>query len=212
MNRASRHERFLPKSPGIFLLFLSSLCLATQLSSQEQQNPDKAPPQPPSATTLPQAATPSNGVAILLLKEATPVRLKLLHSLNSKTVVKDDPLNFNLAQDLLVDDKVVVKAGSVAIGFVRQAKPARTLGRGAQLALEMQYLKVGQARVPLRGTEARVGDNKKGETVTMVVLFGISGLVKHGSEIEVREGTVFTAYVDQDTELPAQSEAEHQVQ
>jgi hypothetical protein len=140
------------------------------------------------------------------------VKLKLLHSLNSKTVVKDDPLNFAVAEDVVVNDKIVVTVGAVAIGRVRQAKPARMLGRGGQLALEMQYLKVGRVRVPLRGSQARTGDNKKGETVALTVLFGLSGLVKHGSEIEVKEGSIFTAYVDQDTQLPPQAEAVPQVQ
>jgi hypothetical protein len=106
----------------------------------------------------------------------------------------------------LVNGKIFAKAGAVAIGRVRQAKPARTLGRGAQLSLEMQYLKVGRVRVPLRGSQAQSGANKKGDTVALVVVFGLSGLIKHGSDIEVKEGSVFTAYVDQDTELPLQPE------
>ena len=135
------------------------------------------------------------------------MKLRLLHSLNSKTVVEDDPLNFAVAEDVIVNDKVAARAGAVAIGRVRQAKPARTLGRGAQLELEMQYLRVGRVRVPLRGSQARAGDNKKGATVALTVLFGVSGLIKHGSEIEVKEGSIFTAYVDQDTEVPTQAEA-----
>jgi hypothetical protein len=148
----------------------------------------------------------------LLLPEATPVKLKLLHSLNSKTVVVDDPLNFALAEDIILNDKIVSKKGVVAIGRVRQAKAARMLGRGGQLGLEIQYMKVGRIRVPLRSSQARSGKNKKGETVALVVLFGLSGLVKHGSEIEVKEGSIFTAYVEQDTELPLQPETVTPVQ
>jgi hypothetical protein len=129
-----------------------------------------------------------------------------LHTLNSKTVVVDDPLNFALAEDVTVKGKVIAKAGAVAIGRVRQAQAARTLGRGGQMSLQMQYLKVGRVRVPLRGSQAQSGADKTGETVALVVLFGLSGLIKHGSEIEVKEGSIFTAYVDQNTELPLQSE------
>jgi hypothetical protein len=155
---------------------------------------------------------PEVSPATLLLPESTPVKLKLLHSLNSKTVVVDDPLNFAMAEDLIVNGKIVSKTGAVAIGRVRQAKPARMLGRGGQLALEIQYMRVGRIRVPLRSSQARSGNNKKGETVALVVLFGLSGLVKHGSEIEVKEGSIFTAYVDQDTELPPQPETMTPVQ
>ena len=134
------------------------------------------------------------------------MKLKLLHSLNSKTVVEDDPLNFALAEDVVINQKVLIRAGAAAIGRVRQAKPARMLGRSGQLGLEMQYLKAGRTRVPLRGSQARSGQAKKGETVALVALFGLSGLVKHGSEVEVKEGSIFTAYVDQDTNLPSPAE------
>jgi hypothetical protein len=97
-----------------------------------------------------------------LLREGTAVKLKLLHTRNSKTVVVGDPLNFSVAEDVVVDGIDVVKVGPPAVGRVRQAKPGRTMGRAAELGLEV-----------------------------------------HGSEIEVKEGSLFTVYVDQDTIVPA---------
>jgi hypothetical protein len=187
-------------------LYLALACPAQWVQAQEPPNSGSAP----SAQTAEQM--PMASPAAFLLPEATPVKLKLLHSLNSKTVVVDDPLNFALAEDLIVNGKIITKTGVVAIGRVRQAKPARTLGRGGQLALEIQYMKVGRIRVPLRSSQVRSGNDKKGETVTLVVLFGLSGLVKHGSEIEIKEGAIFTAYVDKDTELPPQPETKTPVQ
>jgi hypothetical protein len=149
------------------------------------------------------SSTDPSGV---ILREGTPVKLKLLHSLNSKILVADDPLNFSLAEDVLVDGKTVVRAGAAAIGRVRAAKPARTLGRGAEMSLEAQYLRAGQTRVPLRGTQMREGADKKGETATLVVLFGLSALIKHGAEIEVKEGSIFTVYVDKDTPLTPEAD------
>lgn len=162
-------------------------------STQGKQTPESVPELTDTAS-----ATETN----VFLKEGTAVKLKLLHTLNSKTVVTDDPLNFSVAEDLVVDGKTLVKAGAFAVGRVRHAKPARTLGRGAELELEMQYLKAGRIRVPLRGSQARQGEGKTGDTVALVVLFGLSGLVKHGSEIEVKEGSLFTAYVDQGVTIP----------
>ncbi len=155
-----------------------------------------------------QASNPTTPLAItVLLRDGTPVKLKLLHTLNSKTVVLDDPLNFSLAEDVVVDGKLVVKAGAPAIGRVRRAKPARTMGRGAELELEIQYVRAGTVHVALRGSQIRQGESKTGDTVALTVLFGLSGLVKHGSEIEIKEGALFTAYVDTDTAIPAPPEA-----
>jgi hypothetical protein len=208
------------KPSSYILVFSFALaCSALWARTQEQPNSSQKPPAQTTAEPIPEGSPPTASLetsstkpSSLLLPEATPVKLKLLHSLSSKTVVEDDPLNFAVAEDVTVKDKIVAKVGSVAIGRVHQAKPARMLGRGGQLALEMQYLKVGRVRVPLRGSQARTGANKKGETVALVVLFGLSGLIKHGSEIEVKEGSIFTAYVDRDTELPPQPEPVTQVQ
>jgi hypothetical protein len=151
--------------------------------------------------------TGSSDTAGVILREGTPVKLKLLHPLNSKTLVADDPLNFSLAEDVVVDGKPAVRAGAVAIGRVRTAQPARTRGRGAEMSLEAQYLRAGRTRVPLRGTQLREGADKKGETATLVVLFGLSALIKHGAEIEVKEGSIFIVYVDKDTWLAHESGA-----
>lgn len=184
--------------PPFTFLFLAAL-LASRALPQEPQKPSEPLP----AT---QASAPAQD-AIALLKEGTPLNLKLLQTLHSKTVVLNDPLNFALAEDVSLNGKTLVKAGAPAIGRIRQAKPARTLGRGAELGLEVQYLKVGRTRVPLRGFQLRGGEGKTAETVTLTILFGVSGLIKHGSEIEIKEGSLFTAYVDQDTPLSVPPES-----
>jgi hypothetical protein len=192
-----------------FFLVISTVVYPAGL--QEPPKPSEAlRPQSTRTKQVPEAdsqaaSTASTTETTVLLKEGTPVKLKLMHTLNSKTVVPDDPLNFSVAEDVVADGKTLVKAGAPAIGRVRHAKPARTLGRGAALGLEMQYVKAGRIRVPLRGSQAREGKGKRGNTVALVVLFGLGGLVKHGSEIVVKEGSFFTAYVDQDTTVPMPS-------
>lgn len=189
------------RSSRVLLLCLAVTSAGQLARAQEAPSPKQEPLAEPTAGQTPEAPP-----ATLVLPEATAVKLKLLHTLNSKTVVTDDPLNFALAEDVTVKGKIIAKAGAVAVGRVRQAQAARTLGRGAQMSLDMQYLKVGRVRVPLRGSQAQSGADKTGQTVALVVLFGLSGLIKHGSEIEVKEGSLFTAYVDKDTELPLQPE------
>ena len=194
------------KSSGVLVLCFTLLVFQPFIAGQEPSRMNLEPVNfPPEVvadanSSAPTPVTPSP----TRLHDATPVKLRLLHSLNSKTTVLDDPLNFVLAEDVVVNGTTVVKAGAFAIGRVRQATPARTLGRGAQLGLEMQYLKVGRVRVPLRGSEHQFGNSKTGDTVALVALFGLSGLIKHGSEIEVKEGSIFVAYVNQDTDLPTQ--------
>src|SRR5246127_2584844 len=187
----------------LLFVYLSVLWLPLWLARAQSQ---PSPPCPPPASQAPdtsssqkvEAASPSEPA---LLPEGTPVKLKLLHTLNSKVITPGDPLNFSVAENVVIEGKAVVPAGAAAFGHVQVAKPARTLGRGAQLALQFEYLKAGGTHVPLRGTRTRLGENKKGDTAALVVLFGLSGLVKHGSEIEIKEGSILCAFVAADTKM-----------
>jgi len=55
----------------------------------------------------------------------------------------------------------------------------------------------------LRGTKGKEGEGKVGATVALTVLFGPIGLIKHGKNVEVKEGTPLRAFVDQDFAVPA---------
>jgi hypothetical protein len=46
------------------------------------------------------------------------------------------------------------------------------------------------------------GSDAEGATVTLVVLFGPLGLLKHGHDMEIPKGQAIKAYVDQDVDLP----------
>jgi hypothetical protein len=167
---------------------------------QEPQSPSQ-----PTASSNPQAPNPT--AVTVVLREGTAIKLKLLHTLNSKTVVVDDPLNFAVAEDVVMDGNVVIKTGAPATGRVFRAVPARTLGRGAELRLHLDHVRAGAVRVPLRGSLAKEGQDKTGATVALVMVFGLSGFVKHGAEIEVKEGSSFEAFVDQDTVVPISQQA-----
>ena len=176
---------------------------ASQGSQGSPQNASAAMPREQKSEVVPSSPPEPKANAVagtsVVLREGTPIRLTLLHTLNSKTVVIDDPLNFAVAEDVVVDGNVVIKAGASATGRVSRAKPARTFGRGAELRLHLDHVRAGAVRVPLRSSLARQGKDKTGETVALVMVFGLSGFVKHGSEVEVKEGSKFDAFVDEDT-------------
>jgi hypothetical protein len=69
--------------------------------------------------------------------------------------------------------------------------------------LRLEYLIVGDSRMRLRGSKGREGEGKVGTAVALTVLFGPIGLIKHGKNVEIKEGTPLTAYVDQDFAVAA---------
>jgi hypothetical protein len=145
---------------------------------------------------------PTEPPAKLILKEGTDVKLKFAQDLSSKTATDDDPVNLVLDEDLKVGDLTVAKAGAKAVGTVTHAKKAGMMGKGGELNLRLEYLLVGDTRMRLRGTKGKEGEGNVGAAVALTVLFGPIGLIKHGKNVEVKQGTPLLAYVDQDFTVP----------
>jgi hypothetical protein len=182
----------------MLLLCFSSVAAAQKASSATQATQPAAP----SAPAVQPAAAAAEPLAKLILKEGTDVKLKFAQDLSSKTAVDDDPVNLVLDEDLKVGDVTVCKAGAKAVGTVTHAKKAGMMGKGGELNLRLEYLLVGDTRMRLRRTKGKEGEGKVGAAVALTVLFGPIGLIKHGKNVEVKQGTPLLAYVDQDFGTP----------
>jgi hypothetical protein len=179
------------------------LCFSTIAAAQGPPTASQAaPPAPQSPPAAQPPAQPVEPTAKLVLKEGTDVKLKFAQDLSSKTATDDDPVNLILDEDLKVGDATVCKAGAKAVGTVTHAKKAGMMGKGGELNLRLEYLIVGDTRMRLRGTKGKEGEGKVGAAVALTVLFGPIGLIKHGKNVEVKQGTPLLAYVDQDFTLP----------
>jgi hypothetical protein len=138
----------------------------------------------------------------LSVKEGTDVKLKFAQELSSKTANEGDPVNFVVDDDVKVGDVIVIRSGTKAVGTVTNAKRAGMMGKGGELNVRLDHLKASDIKVRLRGTKGKEGDSKAGQSIALTVLFGPIGLIKHGKEIVVKEGTPLAAYVDDDVLLP----------
>jgi len=161
--------------------------------------------------------TPAGADAYLLLAEAQRNERKFTEATGTLQVfINKNPnhelvstakmamaANLVLADDLKVGDLVVVKAGAKAVGTISHSKKAGMMGKAGELNMRLQYLLVGDARMRLRGSKGKEGEGKEGQMVALTVLFGPIGLIKHGKNVEIKEGTPLKAYVDENFEVPA---------
>ena len=159
--------------------------------------------QPPSADAAKTAAeTPAAPAGKLVLKDGSDIHLKFAESITSKTATEGDTVNLRLDEDLKIGEFVVARAGSKAVGTITHAKKAGMMGKAGELNMRLEYLKVGDERVKIRGSKGKEGEGKEGTAVALTVLFGPIGLIKHGKNVEVKEGTALVAYMDQDYVVP----------
>jgi hypothetical protein len=180
-------------------LTLSIAGVALAQEPQAAAQPEvKAVPVATSATPVP-SPLPEK----LILKEGADVNLKFSQDLSSKTATEDDPVNLVLDQDLKIGDIVIAKAGAKAVGTITHAKKAGMMGKAGELNMRLQYLIVGDTRLKLRGTKGKEGQGKEGTAVALTVLFGPIGLIKHGKNVDIKEGTPLLAYTDENFDVPA---------
>ena len=192
--------KFVSLSGVLFLISTSSVAIAQNPPTPTQPGQPAAAQNPPVAQAPTPIAEPSTK---LVLKEGTDVKLKFAQDLSSKTAAEDDPVNLVLDEDLKVGDVVAAKAGAKAVGTITHVKKAGMMGKAGELNMRLQYLIVGDSRMKLRGTKGKEGQGKEGTAVALTVLFGPIGLIKHGKNVEIKQGTPLLAYVDEDFTVPA---------
>jgi hypothetical protein len=167
--------------------------------------PPAAPVVAPVAVVTPTAAAPApsapDASGKYMLRDGTDVNLKFAQDLSSKTSSEGDPVTLTLVDDLKVGDVVVAKAGSKAIGEVTKAEKSGMMGKAGELNIRLDYLKAGDAKIKLRGTKGKEGESGTTGAVVLTVLFGPIGLIKHGKNVEIKQGQALHAFVGDDIAL-----------
>jgi hypothetical protein len=181
-----------------FGLAMSAATLALQ--AQEPATGAAKPAMTPAAGAPAPATAPTDK---LVLKEGSDVHLKFAQNLSSKTAAEGDPVNLLLDEDLKVGDVIVAKAGSKVVGSITHAKKAGMIGKAGELNMRLEYIILPEGHLRLRGSKGKEGQGKEGTAIALTVLFGPIGLIKHGKEVEIKEGTPLPAYTDENYTVPA---------
>jgi hypothetical protein len=189
------------------IAFLAAALAVGQTAYAQQAAPPPAAPDAaaPAAVTPPPpppADASAPATAPLVLREGVDVSLKFDQDISSKTASEGDPVAFVLDDDLKVGGVVVAKAGSKAFGEVTRASKSGMMGKAGDLAIRLNYLKVGDNKIKLRGTKGKEGESGTTGAVVLTVLFGPIGLIKHGKNVEIKQGTSLPAFVGDDITLP----------
>jgi hypothetical protein len=154
-----------------------------------------------------QTASPSQK---LLVKDATPVKLKLKRGVYSQYARVGDEVIYLVDEELVVNGKVIVPEGAIVKGKVVSAEHKRTMGRGGKIDISADSVKLFNSQsIPLRAFQKARGGGQgldmSGEMLAAASLtLGVGTpfvLLKHGKDIEIRQGSSFTAYVNGDTLL-----------
>jgi hypothetical protein len=110
-----------------------------------------------------------------------------------------------VAEDVVVNGTVVIKAGTLALGKVTFAQTKRHLGRAGSLDIEADKTHaVDGSKVELHAQEGSKGKGKAGAMAAGMLItatglgapVGALFLLKHGKDATIPAGSILTAYTD----------------
>lgn len=143
------------------------------------------------------------------LLNGTPVKLRLSRNLDSNVDETGSAVDFEVLEEVKVNDVLVIPKGAIALATVVHAKKARRMGRAGKLDVAIDHVRTNaNDRVPLRGVRESEGGSNAGKMTGAMVGAGIVFLpaaplflLWKGKDYRIPKGTEITAYVNGDTPL-----------
>jgi hypothetical protein len=155
------------------------------------------------ASVKQEPAKPGNEV---ILPDGTEFTVVTTEEITSKTATEGDPLSFKVAEDVKINENIVIAKDTLVKGVVSSAKKAGMMGRGGNLGIRVESTTtVDNQKIKLRSSKGKEGDDKTGTTVALVVLFGPLGFLKHGKNAKIKSGTQIKVFTDEEKKVQLKS-------
>jgi hypothetical protein len=163
------------------------------------------------APTIPPGtpASSPNTSGELVVHDATPIRLRLSRNLSSADAKTGDTVDFEVLEDVKVDDVLLIPRGNTAIGTVTDAEHKKRMARGGKLNVNIDYVRIiNGEKLAVRAVKETSGGGHTGAmtggmVATAIVFFPAAPffLFMHGKDTTIPKGTEITAYIDGEIKL-----------
>ena len=128
------------------------------------------------------------------LPAGTEVVVSLNNALSSRDARMGDNFPLTVARDVTVDGRVVVPAGTRAVGQVTWRSGRGSFGSSGKLEVAVRYIDYNEMRIPLDGFHRQEGESRTGSTIGAVAAAGvIGGMLVKGKNAHIPEGFEITA-------------------
>lgn len=141
------------------------------------------------------AVLPANTEVLVAMNETITTR--------GKRFSEGDTFEMSVVNDVMLGDYVVIPKGSRAIGWISWLTSKAVFGKSGKVEITIEYVQVGNRRIPLTGRHRQAGEGNTVATVAAVVTFGwASGFLITGKSGSIYTGTHYKSYTKED--LPVQ--------
>ena len=158
-----------------------------------------------------QSAAPVWAAGERRVPDGTRIPVRLMEQLSSATLKDQDPVNFAVLEDVVVDGEVVIRQGTPVRGVVVEAQAKRRMGRAGRMFYTVNETRtVDNTTIRLRAVQEKRGQSHvTATTVTtasVAVFVPVAApffLLRKGKDVVVPEGTRVDAFVDGDHAIAA---------
>lgn len=180
--------------------YLAAAANTTQVDGQLLiAEKDNTPLDTPKVSTIPEGNIyiPANTTLDVILKV----------QISSKKNKVGDSIDFETAENLIINGVVVIPKGSIGKAVITEARKAGGLGRKGKLAMEAVSVKTQNGvEVPLSCSVKNAGKTDGGAVAVFAVVSIVGGIFMKGTNVTYPAGSHFTVTVKRDTDLGATNE------
>ena len=131
----------------------------------------------------------------IVVAEGTPINVITAKEVTTKEAKPNDPVDFTVAEDLVINGQVIVRKGTPAVGSVINAEKGGYMGKSGKLAVQVESTTTSDGKpLKLRAAKGREGDDKTTSTM-MLSMISPAFLFRKGREAKIETGTAVTVYV-----------------
>jgi len=138
------------------------------------------------------------------LEDGTPIKLRLQETISSADAQVDQRVDFDVLEEVKLNDLLVIPKGSVAWGTITEAEPKRRMARGGKLNVNIDSVRLADGKkAALRGVKEVKGGGHTGAmtggiVASAIVFFPAAPffLFMHGKDVTIPKGTEVTVYIN----------------
>lgn len=144
-----------------------------------------------------QILTPTVAIAAsLTIPVGMPITLSFNEAVTPSTTQVGSIVHLSVLRDVLVNDQVVISAGSPATAEVTRSEKPGSIGKPASISLEARSVQaVDGTMVPVTGSKFVEGENKQTSTLIITILCCVVGLFLKGGDVEIPAGSTMDCTV-----------------
>lgn len=138
----------------------------------------------------------------ITIPAGTPIILKNAETINSSAIAIGSTVSFTVVSDVKVDDKVVVKAGSLADAQISYSKKKNYAGISGEVVVsDFSVHAVDGTYIPLRATLSSRGEEKVGLSVGLGFFLCLLFLLIKGEDAIIPAGSTKSVYTMSDIQV-----------